>query len=167
MGVLDSLGRLLGGAGKAPLPLVLAPGEQELARVVASARPGQPNSVGGDLVLTNQRCAFCPLNTKDLVEVLSWGLGKAGSPAGARVVRGLGGQVNAAAAEHGLGNIAEVRIGSSAGTLKPPTLLLVSAEGVAVEIGILSGRLSRNGSRSNETVRDQMAMAIATAINRA
>lgn len=166
MGVLDSLGRLIGGSGKNPLPLDLEPGEQELLRVSASGRPGRLNSVGGELVLTTHRCAFCPFNTKDVVEVLSWGLGKAGAPVGGKIAKALGDQVDSGASEHGLGGIVEVRTGTDASLSKPPTLILVGADGSSAEIGILAGRLKPNASHTNEDARDAAVAAIATQIAR-
>src|SRR3954453_21957382 len=80
MGILDSFAGIFSGSGKTALALQLEPGEIEVTRAVASIHPGTIRSVGGDLVLTNRRLVFTPLNVKDVTAVLSWGLGKAGAP---------------------------------------------------------------------------------------
>jgi len=131
-------------------------------RTVAGLRPGALNSVGGDLVLTNMRVVFTPLDVRDLSVVLKWGLGKAG---GGRVANPLidyaagavGDPVNVAG---GLAGLAAVQIGSSAKVLKPPTLLLLGADGTVTEIGILQSRMSANANSANNVVRDQMVAAI-------
>lgn len=64
MGILDSLGGLLGGSGKTTVPIPMLDGESEIMRVIGSARPGGLTSVGGELVLTTHRVCFTPLLAK-------------------------------------------------------------------------------------------------------
>src|SRR4051794_6800315 len=123
MGLKD----LLGGSGTRTRPLVLLEEEREITREVASARPGTLTSVGGDLVLTTKRLVFTPLETKDVVEVLTWGLKKAGAPG---AVSGLPGRLGELVQPQqpggpaGLLGIAAVTAGGGPGALRPPTLLV-------------------------------------------
>ena len=55
--------------------------ERELTGVVAcTVKAGGRPWVGGDLVLTDHRLLFTPLNVKDVAALLSYGLKKAGAP---------------------------------------------------------------------------------------
>jgi len=162
MSFLDSL---FSGDGKRPLPIELAPGETERLRVVASKHPGGA-SVGGDLVLTERRLVFTPLNVHGAVEALTWGLGKAGAP---DVIAGipakLGGLVgNPVATE--LAAIATVERGNDASMFKPPTIVVTGHNGARTEIGLLRSRGAFNGLRANNVARDRMLAAIREALGR-
>jgi hypothetical protein len=159
MGLKD----LFRGSGTRTRPLVLLEGETEVLRVTASARPGTLTSVGGDLVLTTRRLVFTPLETKDVVEVLAWGLEKAGAPG---VVTGLPGRLGELVQQQQLGGagglrgIAALASGSPPSVLRPPTLLVRGTDGTTTEIGVLAGRRSPNWSKDNVPPRDHMVAAL-------
>lgn len=159
MGIFDHVAGLLSGAGKATLTVQLEPGETEVTRAVASNRPGTVTSVGGDLVLTNRRLVFTPLNVKDLTAALTWGLGKVGAPEpAAKLVDQVGKLVDT----HEFGTVsslAGVSAGSPPSLRKPPTLVVVSGAGTW-EIGILAGRTKMSRDPSNAMERDRMLAAI-------
>ena len=159
MGLLDALTGLLSGSGTSTVRLDLEPGEAEITRAVASHRPGTLTSVGGDLILTDRRLVFTPLNVKDLTAVLTWGLGKAGAPdAAVRLVDQAGKLIDT----QGLGSLSEltrVERGTAPSVLKPPTLL-ISGPAASWEIGILAGRRSPNFASANAIERDRMLEAI-------
>jgi hypothetical protein len=165
MGLRD----LLSGSGTRTRPLVLLKGESEVLRVVATAQPGTLTSVGGDLVLTTKRLIFTPLETKDVVEVLTWGLEKAGAPG---VVTGLPGRLGELVREQQLGGsgglrgISAVTAGSPPGVLRPPTLLVQATDGTTTDIGVLAGRRSPNWSKDNVPPRDRMLAAVQGALAR-
>ena len=163
MGLLDGLRSLLNGDGTRTLPIELAAGETERLRVVASASPGGV-SVGGDLVLTDRRLVFTPLNVRGVVDVLAWGLGKAGAP---DVIAGIPGKLrekvgDPAATE--LAGITAVERGGDASWLKPPTVVVTGDDGTRFEIGILAARGRANIARVNNVARDRVLTAVREAI---
>ena len=159
MGLKD----LLGGSGTRVRPVSLQQGETELCREVASARPGTLTSVGGDLVLTDRRLIFTPLETKDAVEVLSWGLKRAGAP---DAVSGLPDRLGELVEQQELGGrsglrgIASATADGGGGWLKPPTIVVRGTDGSSTEIGVLAGRRSLNRDKGNVVARDRMLAAI-------
>lgn len=123
MGLMDSVIGLSKGNGRGAQPVPLLPGEVEIMRSPAGLRPGALNSRGGDLVMTNVRVVFTPLDVRDLGVVLKWGLGKAGAgqvanPLIGYGVKAVGDPVNVGG---GLQGIAAVGVGSPATIRKPPT----------------------------------------------
>jgi hypothetical protein len=124
----------------------MAPGEVLKARAVASVRPGSWRSVGGDLVLTNRRLVFTPLETR-LGDMVSW---LDHPPLGSQSGR--------------LGGIADVEPGSRGWVLKPPTLVIISTTGARTEIGVLASRFAPNWSRRNRAERDRVVEAIRHAL---
>ena len=155
--------RLIGGSGRDTMPFELSEGEKEVLRVVGSRRPGGLTSVGGDLVLTNKRLLFTPLNTGDVSKLLSFALEKAGVDG--KIV-GLVGRVQdmiGEAAPIGPGaltGIASVESGSNGSLLKPPTLIVTGTDGSTVEVGVLASRRSMNGSPDNVSARDRFLQAV-------
>ena len=163
MGLKD----LLAGSGTRVRPVSLQQGETELCREVGSARPGTLTSVGGDLVLTDRRLIFTPLETRDVVEALSWGLKKAGAPGG---VSGLPDRLGELVQQQELGGtsglrgVASVGPGGGGGWLKPPTILVRGTDGSTTEIGVLAGRRSINRDKGNVVARDRILTAIETVL---
>jgi len=165
MGVLDALKDVLSGGGKRTLPIAMEPGESELAREVASARPGTLRSVGGDLVLTDRRLVFTPLDVHGVVELLTWGLGKTGA---GDVVTDLPKKLGDLIEQKSVGALTEISrvdAGGDAKLRKPPTLVVTGTDGVRTEIGILAGRRTANISASNNEARDRLLTAIRTAVH--
>ncbi len=159
MGMFESFKSLLAGSGTRTLDLQLDIEEAELARATASHRPGSLRSVGGDLVLTTRRLVFTPLDTRDLVEVLTWSLGKSGTPSAATGVLNKMGDLVEKYNFGLLTSLTAAEAGSGPTLLKPPTIIVTSPSG-SVEVGISSGRLSPNISSSNILARDRMLAAI-------
>ena len=155
MGFLD--GVLKG--HKPTLPIELAPGETERLRVVASKNPGGA-SVGGDLVLTDRRLVFTPLNVHGVVEMLTWGLGKAGAP---DVIAGIPAKLGTKVGdpvETELATIATVERGNDASIFKPPTIVVTQDDGTRTEFGVLKSRRTANFSGTNNEERDRLLAAI-------
>lgn len=156
-------GRLIGGSGRETMPYELSVGETEILRVVGSKRPGRVTSVGGDLVLTNLRVIFTPLNTGDVSKLLSFGLGRAGAN---KKIVGLVDKVQdmiGTAAPIGPGALSEVatiEANSDGSLLKPPTLIIRGTDGSATEVGVLASRLSINSSPENRIARDRFVDAV-------
>ncbi|WP_211882378.1 hypothetical protein [Pseudarthrobacter albicanus] len=158
----EAAGRLIGGSGRETMPYELSNGESEILRVVGSKRPGGITSVGGDLVLTNLRVIFTPLNTSDVSKLLSFGLGKAGVDGN---IVGLVDKVQemiGTAAPIGpgaLSEIASIEAGSDGSLFKPPTLIIRGTDGSSAEVGVVASRLSINSSPENRTARDRFIEA--------
>lgn len=160
MGIFDNIKGLAGGSGKSVQPMTLADGEHELTRVVAcTVKGGGRPWVGGDLVLTNHRLLFTPLNVKDVAALLSYGLKKAGAPgAPIAVVGWVAGQVMPGSVD--ADEIASASAGRSGALLNPPTIKVNLRSGGTLEFGMLAGRMSPNGAKANELVRDQFLRRI-------
>ncbi|MCX8453708.1 hypothetical protein [Paenarthrobacter ureafaciens] len=158
----DAAGRLIGGSGRETFPFELSEGETEVLRVVGSKRPGGLTSVGGDLVLTNFRVLFTPLNTGDVSRLLAFALGKAG--ADGRIV-GIVDKIQdmiGTAAPIGTGalsKITSIETGTNGSLLKPPTLIISGTDGSSEEVGVLASRGSFNPSPKNRAARDQFLLA--------
>ena len=154
MGLLDNVKGLLGGSGKTTEPILLEAGENEQARTVACTVKGSGLPwVGGDLVLTDRRLLFTPLNVKDVAPLLSYGLKAAGVPSVAVALVGrVQSQIRPGATE--LAEVTSVTSGRSAGLLHPPTLLVNRADGESIEFGVLASRTTPNFSGANERARD-------------
>jgi hypothetical protein len=159
VGVFDAVGRILGGSGTKTLAVQLEPDEAERSRVVASWDPGTVKSVGGDLVLTTKRLVFTPLDVRDAVEVLTWGLAKAGATHGMEKVPGqIGGVISQHIVPGGLA--VTVEPGRDPSALCPPTLIVRTADGGTTEIGILDNRRSPNWATKNAVARDAFIAAV-------
>lgn len=162
-----ALKRTLAGSGKETLPIELMHGEFERTRVVASRDPGGLRSVGGDLVLTNKRLIFTPLNVKDIGSLLAFGLSKAGAP---ELVSGLPEKLvkyvgDAAVIGPGaLSGIRSAEAGSEPKLLKPPTLIITGEDGTRAEVGVLAGRMAMNLAKENAVARDEFLTEIKDAI---
>lgn len=164
MGLKD----LLAGNGARARPVSLKHRETELCREVASARPGTLTAIGGDLVLTNRRLIFTPLDTKDAVEVLIWVLESAGAPG---ALSGPGRprdpvQQQESGETSGLRGMASVSADGGGGWLRPPAIVVAGTDGSTTEIGVLAGRRSMNRDRANVVARDRMLAAIQAAVPR-
>lgn len=157
-GLFDNARRLMNGSGRSTVPLELRPGETETTRVVASALFGGLTAVGGDLVVTNQRVVFVPLNVRDVAPLLSKGL-KAADVSGASALVGwLQKQIDGS--ETSMDRVVSARAGSGGSLFKPPTVLFKLADGRDLEFGVLAGRTSMNLSAKNRTVRDQLVSTL-------
>ncbi|OLT12274.1 hypothetical protein BJF78_24755 [Pseudonocardia sp. CNS-139] len=157
MGILDALANIVSGSGKQTIQIQFEEGEVERARVTASWNPGTLKSVGGDLVLTNRRLIFTPLDVRDVVEVLTWGLGKAGAP---EAVTGLPSKIGGVVSQHVIAGSTSIVSGRDAALNRPPTVFIRSTDGAQVEIGILAERTSMNISPKNPPVREAFIAAV-------
>lgn len=155
MGIIGSLRGLLSGSGKTAQPVLLEEGESELDRVVAcTVRGGGRAWVGGDLVLTDRRVLFTPLNVNDVAALLSYGLRRVGAPAGAAAVVGfIARKVAREAAE--VSGVVRVAPGRAPGLFNPPTAVFQLDDGRQLEFGILASRTSPNSSTGNVVARDR------------
>lgn len=154
MGILESLKGVLSGSGKSAEPITFEPGETEIARTVGCTLKGGKPWVGGDLVLTDKRLLFTPLNTADVAVLLQYGLKKAGAPGSAVTAVGwVQGQIQQIPTD--LAAISNVTIGRQADAFHPPAFAVHLADGQTLEFGVLKSRLSPNGSGGNNTARDQ------------
>lgn len=162
MGLLDNLTHLLSGRGKSPAPVTLEDGEEEISRVAAcTVKGGGRPWVGGDLVLTNRRVLFAPLDVTDAAALLSYGLKKAGAPSDAIALVGwIASQVRPETLERS--EVLAASAGRSAGVLNPPTLTVHRADGTNLEFGILASRMSPNLAKANESVRDEYLAVLAS-----
>lgn len=153
MGVWNSAKALLFGKGKQTVPVTMQPDEQEVARVAAGY-----HQTGGDLVVTNQRVVFTPLETADVISVFTWVFGKVGVPGSIADLPGAVGKL--ITPQTSLGGITAVAAGSGGSLGKPPAILLTGKDGTTTEIGVLAGRLKPNGSPANVLTRDEMVTVI-------
>jgi len=160
MGIFDNIKGVAGGSSKGVQPITLAYGERELARVVAcTVKGGGRPWVGGDLVLTDHRLLFTPLNVKDVAALLSYGLKKAGAPGAVIAVVGwAAGQVMPGTVD--ADEIASASVGRSGALLNPPTIKVNLLSGGTLEFGILAARMSFNGAAANEVARDKFLRRI-------
>jgi hypothetical protein len=164
-----ALKNTLRGSGKETLPIELAAGETERTRVVASRNPGGLGSAGGDLVLTSQRLIFTPLNVKDIGKLLAYGLSKAGA---SELVAGIPEKLVKAVGEATvigpgtLSSISSVDAGSGPSLLKPPTIIVTTADGSRTEIGILAARMAMNRSNENTIARNGFLAQLRQALDK-
>jgi hypothetical protein len=160
MGLFDSLKNVLSGSGTTTEPVELEPGEHEVTRVVACTVKGAGRAwVGGDLVLTDRRLLFTPLNVQDVAALLTYGLKKAGAPAQAGLVVGwMAAQAKQQAVSASL--IGAVEPTRSAGLLNPPTMTVHLNDGSSLEFGVLHSRRSINTSHDNVLTRDSFIDAV-------
>ena len=139
---------------------------EEIVRRQAASVDGK-SIWGGQLVLTNQRLLFGPLDMRgarklinDGVEFLPDGLGVLGKVVSKALdyttayQDGLAGAVPTTA-------IASVGPGQNRGLFHPPSLLLTMDNGTRVEIGILESKFTPNIALSNRVARDEMVQLIA------
>lgn len=153
MGLLDNLRGLLAGSGRTTAPVELTPGEFETARTYGQLVGANAlKSVGGELILTNQRLIFTPWNITDLAPLLAFGLKRAGVAGAGVVVGWVAGQVRGDAAD--LTSITGATPGRDAALLHPPTLVVQLADGRRLEFGIVVAKLSPNRSLANNDARD-------------
>ncbi len=158
MGVFDSLIAVLSGKGKETVEVKLEPDEAQIVRCVANYK-----LFGGDLVVTNKRVVFTPLNVADAVTLLTFGLGKAGAGPIAKVPEELG----KLAAQDDLGPVRDVTAGQDASWSSPPTIRFTGQDGTVTEIGILASRGTPNFSPTNNKVRDTVVATIRASLPRA
>lgn len=154
MGLRD----LLGGNGTRVRSVSLQEGETEICREVACVRPGTLTSLGGELVLTDRRLVFCPQQTKDRADVLTWVLRTPGAPPPGLPDR-FGELVQQRDVPAGARGVVSVSA-DGGGWLKSPTILVRGTDGSTTEIGVLAGRRSMNRDRNNVVARDRMLAAI-------
>jgi hypothetical protein len=91
------------------------------------------------------------------VEILTWGLEKAGA---ADVSTKLPGRLGDMIRQEQIRGVSAVDAGTDGSLLKPPTIHITGSDGSATEIGILAGRRSRNNDSANHRSRDDMLAAI-------
>lgn len=147
----------LSNSGGQTLPVQLLPGEVQILSAVGSWKPGTMVSVGGDVVLTNIRVIFSPLNVKDVTKILGWALAKAGAPGE------MGKRVDWLAKQ--VGDVRYTSVDSAvaahdASLFKPPTFIATLADGNTQEIGVLCERRAANIDKRNNGARDQFVAAI-------
>jgi hypothetical protein len=148
--------------GYADVPLL--EGEQ-IIRQQASSVDGK-SIWGGQLVLTNQRLLFRPVDMKGTTKLINDGieflpdnlavLGKVVSKAldyTTAYQDGLPGAVPTTA-------IGSVGIGRNGGLFHPPSLVLTLDTGNRVEFGILKSKFTPNIAPSNRVARDEMVQLI-------
>jgi hypothetical protein len=154
MGVFDAFKNLAAGSGRTTLPVELAPGEQERGRFVAGKLVGGSSLVGGDLVVTDRRVVFAPLNVTDIAQVLSWGLAKAGAPGHLAQAPIKLGELVGQPSDAGLLMTAEA--GRSGSPIRPPQVILKDADGNESTFGVVASRTSPNWARANIAARDEL-----------
>jgi hypothetical protein len=137
-------------------PVVLLPGEVEVAREVSTWRTGTLANIDGYLILTTARLILASDEGGDTVAVLTWSLPGSNRRHEANTQDPLPGGV-----------LAAVALGADSSLVSPPTLVLVDTTGQRVEVGILANRLTPNLSHSNSMSRDRLVTAIRTAISSA
>lgn len=155
---IDPAVRFLQGSGRKTLPIPVLPDERQIAVAVGSWKPGTLTSVGGDVVVTNQRVVFSPLDVRDVTAVMSWALGQVGAPAQfGKVAEWLGDTVGDVRV---VGVTESARPGSNARLLKPPTFIATLGDGTEQEIGVLRDRITANIDPRNNAVRDRIVAVI-------
>jgi hypothetical protein len=137
-------------------PLVLLPGEVEVAREVSTWRTGTLANIDGYLILTTARLVLASDESGDAVAVLTWPL-----PGSTRIPQAR------TQDPQPRGVLAAAGVGGDSSLVSPPTLVVVDTTGQRFEIGILANRLTPNLSHSNSMARDRMVTAIRTAISTA
>lgn len=164
MGVLQNVMGLLQGSGKCAEPVHFDPGEVEIARVVGcTVRAGGKPWVGGDLILTNQRLLFAPLNTKDVGALVRYGLKVSGVTGAGAVIGWMQKQIRHEAT--GLAGIASVSASRSGGHLiHPPAMVVELTDGKRLEFGVLNSRLSPTRAQANVAVRDAFVSRVQTVL---
>lgn len=148
--------------GYADVPLL---GGEQIVRTQTASVDGK-SIWGGQLVITNQRILFRPLDVKGATKLLNDGieflpdqlavLGKVVSKA--LDYAGAYGDNLAGAVPRA--EIASVATGKGAALFHPPSLLLALGSGQKVELGILYGRLSPNLDPRNSRARDEIVTLI-------
>ncbi len=155
MGLLDNLRNVLSGAGRASVPVDLEAGEHEIERFVASTLRSGFSAVGGDLVVTDRRLIFTPLNTADISALLKMGFKAVRAPSAVGVLVGLlQKQIDAAGSL--IDGIDSASAGSNGSALRPPTVIIKSAGGVTAEFGVLHSRFEPTFSARNRRARDRL-----------
>lgn len=142
--------------GYADVPLLA--GEQVIRRQTASV--GAPSMWGGQLVVTNQRILFRPVDVKGLAELLTEGVSLL--PDGLADLGKLVPKVldYASAYQDGLAgalptaSITGVRAGRDPQMTAPPSLILGLDTGSTVELGILTSIRTPSIWPGNRTARD-------------
>jgi hypothetical protein len=158
MGLLDNIGNLLQGSGKRAMPYELLPGEREQYRTPGSVVSGGLSTVGGDIVVTNQRLLFAPLNVTDVAALLGAGLERAGAPQqGTAVVGWLADRVSNAAVAC---LVVSIENGRNRSLLSPPTVVIAGSDGRSFELGVTASRLSPNVSQENDEARARLIAAV-------
>lgn len=148
--------------GYASIPML--DGEQVIRAQTASV---DGKSIwGGQLVVTNQRVLFRPLDMKATTKLLNDGiefLPDNLAVFGKVVAKGLD---YSSAYQDGLtgavptSDIVGVDVGDGAGLFHPPSLILSMSTGAQTKVGILASKFSPNISPANAKARDEMIALI-------
>jgi len=149
---------LLRGSGREPIPVALLDGEVQIATAVGSWDPGTFRSVGGNVIVTNQRVIFSPLDVRDVSKVFGWVLGAVG--AREQLGKGASWLTTAIGDVRPLGVTRSARAGSNAKLIKPPTFIVTLEDGTEHVIGILHDRLAMSVDPRNNDARDAIVAAI-------
>jgi hypothetical protein len=160
MGILETL---LGRSPPDVEPVALRPGESEIVRTPACLTKGGVSWVGGDLILTNQRLIFTPINTNDLVKLTSLGLKVVRIPHANQVMTVIGwAQKLIKQVDTDSDVITSAAVGRyDAGLIHPPTIVIQRSTGAPLEFGIIGGgRLTPTGSSKNVVARDNFLGSI-------
>lgn len=158
MGLFDALKNLAAGSGRSTLPIELAQGESERGRFFAARLADGLSVTGGDLVVTDRRVLFTPLNVTDVAQVLSWGLKRAGVPALVAQAPIKVGELVGQPADAGL--LTTAQAGRPAALLRLPEIILTDAEGRTQTFGVGASRTSPNMSPANTVARDELVSLI-------
>jgi hypothetical protein len=162
MSIVDNLRGLLGGSGRTTVPVDPLPGEKEIRRFYACRAPGSLRSVGGELVVTNQRIYFTPWNTKDLSAIEGWLMPKMGLPRVTKpLILGAQRMIDDAAGDFDADGVVVTATGN-ASLLRAPAVRIEARGAPAVEFGILKSVSSPNISKANELERDEFVALIKT-----
>jgi hypothetical protein len=162
MSLLDNLGNLLAGSGKRTQPIELQPGEREVFRTAGAVLAGGLSLVGGEIVVTNQRLLFTPLNVSDGEALLAAGLKRAGAPEKAVALVGyFARRVNDAATET---DVVSIREGQHGSLFKPPSVVVQGSSGRSIELGVLADPRSANAAAGNYDARRRLITAVQATI---
>ncbi len=141
-------------------------GERILKSCVAACLVRGMPSWGGQLVLTDQRILFRPLDVSAAANILREGIDLL--PDNLAVLGQLVGKALDYSTAYGdalsgaieTARITGVRRGRNASLTRPPTLVLSYEDGHELEVGLLASRSSLNLRPQNSVVRDEMMRAV-------
>lgn len=160
----------MSGIFKAPsdgyVDVPLLSGEQVLRRQTAAYLKGGKSIWGGQLIVTNQRILFRPLDVgaaasmiKDGIDFLPGNLADLGKVVSKTLdyTTAYGERLAGAV---GIAEIVSASRGQNASLTKPASLVLRFADGRALEIGVLKGKGYPTFWPANHTVRDEVVSLI-------
>jgi hypothetical protein len=160
MGLLDDLLALGRGAGRQVRPVELLPGEREVHRTAGSVLAGGLAAVGGDIVVTDQRLLFAPLDVTQVSSLLTAGLKRAGAPGASTTLVGwIADRVEGSATAV---RVAAIRPGANASLMRPPSVVVTTSDGRTVELAVLASRTTANVSVANTAARDRLVSVVST-----